>query len=159
MWGGEKKMNQGRVHRFYPAQLEGWREREDERGANSGEKSRLVWERIHLKCFLNISEVSSGMPHGGMCRDKGEVPMLRTMILSLLQKEPVLFKVGRFLRCNMSDMFQKIFPAKTFYIVQSPKGLSFSCQNSSVPNQSRKEGYYCQYVAIGSLAILQILPI
>lgn len=75
--------------------------------------------------------------------------MLRTMILSLLQNEPVhlLFKVGRFLRCNMSDMFQKIFPAKTFFKVQSPKGLSFSCQNSSVPNQSRKEGYYCQYVA------------
>lgn len=115
-----------------------------------GRRVGLFGNVFNLKCFLNISEVLSSMPHGGMRRGKGEVPMLRTTILSLLQKEPVhlLFKVGRFLRCNMSDMFQKVFPAKTFFMVQSPKGLlSFSCQNSSVPNQSRKEGYYCQYVA------------
>lgn len=105
-----------------------------------GRRVGLFGNAFNLKCFLNISEVLSGMPHGGMCRGKGDVPMLRTMILSLLQKKPVhlLFKVGRFLRCNMSDMSQTIFPAKTFFIVQSPKGLSFSVRIHLSPTNPEK---------------------
>lgn len=132
MWGdggGAEKVSQGRVHHFHPAGME----------SSLTELGEVEEEQVRGR-RLEVREMV--------------IIMLIMVVLSILKRDPVLYpllKVGGGGQLDATWVVSlRKFPFKNIFIVQSYKALSFSFQNSSIPNKTGKmrcQYHYAAYVA------------